>query len=344
MADSNTNSFNNNNDDDDLTSIQEYVIAGGVILLFGLLYWFINHGWNDANLSVASSPLPKSEFSALNDSKRNTDANVGLQATALGTAAVVSSSSKAAPTPETSVQATTVKATPVQVKPATPIVEEKVNTPNFQVKATPKTPDKLAAVAQLESAEQALKATEAETKKASEEAKIQAEAVRKPADTDTDNKIEKKQQAVASKGSVYTLPDGTEVTIAPDGFEDEFKQLIEKGEINKPITFDNIHFDTGSIKINAKSEHQVKATAALLHKHPNINILLRGHTDNTGFRNTNIQLSLSRANSMGVALGRLGIDTRRIQVTAMGASDPVASNDTEEGRKKNRRIEVLIIE
>lgn len=340
MSDSNKGSFNNNygndrdNEHEDLTSTQEYLIAGGVILLFGLLYWFINHGWNsDADLNIANTPLPELKLAPLDNSR--SDANAGLQGAVLGSAAVSSTSKsiQKAPVNTDSVQAAK------EPELSTPAVEQpemtqtkQANSPNFQVKANPKTSAKLAEVAQLKSAEQALKATEAETNKAAEEAKAQAEAV-------SELKAVSKPEATA-----YTLPDGTEVTLSPDGFESDFKQLIENKEINKPISFDSIYFDTGSIKINAKSDHQIKATAALLHKHRDIKILLRGHTDNTGFHNTNIQLSLLRANAMGVALGRLGIDTRRIQVTAMGASYPIASNDTEEGRKQNRRIEVLIIE
>ena len=79
-----------------------------------------------------------------------------------------------------------------------------------------------------------------------------------------------------------------------------------------------------------------------MNTYPKTNVVLRGHTDNKGATKKNIELSLMRANSMGLALGALGIDTERVRILGMGDAFPINSNETEKGRKNNRRIEILL--
>ncbi len=303
---------------DDLTPMQEYFTAGTVILLFGLLYWLLNHDWNTettALLSKNANP-PLVERATIDDTK----------ATRLSSSA--DSPGKPARTPETapgiatSIPAPTEAGSTSQANAAPPPEEDTHQIAAMQAK-----------IDKLKTENSALKQAEAERLKAAQQA-----AVAMPSDTTPTN------EQPASESDTYTLPDGTAVTLAPTGLEQDFKQAISRKETNKPLAFDNIYFDTGAIELNPASEQQIKAIAALLHKAPAIKIMLRGHTDNIGLPAANAQLSLLRANSVGLALVNLGIDRQRIRIMGMGDTLPIDSNTTEAGRKNNRRIDISIIE
>jgi OmpA-OmpF porin, OOP family len=70
---------------------------------------------------------------------------------------------------------------------------------------------------------------------------------------------------------------------------------------------------------------------------------LDGHTDNTGNAAANKQLSIDRATALRDMLTQAGIDPARIATQGYGADKPVASSDTEEGKAKNRRTELVVI-
>ena len=81
---------------------------------------------------------------------------------------------------------------------------------------------------------------------------------------------------------------------------------------------------------------------AALKAHPNAQIQLDGHTDNTGNPQANQQLSLARANAVKAMLVSDGIDANRISTAGYGQDRPLASNDSAEGRAKNRRTELTV--
>src|SRR5690606_16244412 len=82
--------------------------------------------------------------------------------------------------------------------------------------------------------------------------------------------------------------------------------------------------------------------AAVLQEHPRTNVHIIGHTDSVGTEEYNLGLSNRRASSAAEFLVAQGVARNRIFTTGMGMSDPVASNDTPEGRQLNRRVEVVI--
>ncbi len=79
-----------------------------------------------------------------------------------------------------------------------------------------------------------------------------------------------------------------------------------------------------------------------LRNHPNTEVRIVGHTDSTGSDAINNPLSFERASSTRNYLASRGVDTRRITVDGMGERQPIASNDTAEGRARNRRVEIFI--
>ncbi|MBD3810556.1 MAG: OmpA family protein, partial [Sulfuricurvum sp.] len=83
--------------------------------------------------------------------------------------------------------------------------------------------------------------------------------------------------------------------------------------------------------------------ANVMVKYPETKIEVQGHTDSIGDNNTNLSLSQLRAQSVTSYLTAKGVDSNRIRSVGFGETMPIASNDTAEGREKNRRVEIKII-
>ncbi|MDG1277760.1 MAG: OmpA family protein [Algoriphagus sp.] len=128
---------------------------------------------------------------------------------------------------------------------------------------------------------------------------------------------------------------------------EELKKL-ENAEVERvgegiKITFDSgLMFPFDQYALIEQSRTNLRELAESLKEHPDTNILIEGHTDNTGKEAYNMKLSKRRAESVKDYLTSLGVDSNRLEVTAFGEEMPIASNDTEEGRQKNRRVEVAI--
>jgi outer membrane protein OmpA-like peptidoglycan-associated protein len=109
------------------------------------------------------------------------------------------------------------------------------------------------------------------------------------------------------------------------------------------ITFESgILFDVDKATLKPASEENLTKLAAILNKYPDTNILLEGHTDATGSDEYNLNLSRLRAQSVEAFLASQAVTANRFTIMGYGESQPVASNDTEEGRQLNRRVEVAI--
>ena len=103
-----------------------------------------------------------------------------------------------------------------------------------------------------------------------------------------------------------------------------------------------INFDTGKSTIKPESAQSIGEIAKLLKADPSLKIHVVGHTDNVGDIDANIKLSQDRAEAVLQALVRdHGIAPARLRAYGCGQFAPVASNDTEEGRAKNRRVELV---
>ena len=110
------------------------------------------------------------------------------------------------------------------------------------------------------------------------------------------------------------------------------------------ITFDSgILFDTDSYAIKPDTRDNLKELSPILLKYDDTNLKVLGHTDSTGPDNYNKTLSVHRAGAVKTFLISQGVSAQRLMITGYGESDPVATNDTPEGRQLNRRVEVVII-
>ena len=99
-------------------------------------------------------------------------------------------------------------------------------------------------------------------------------------------------------------------------------------------------FESGKAKIRPGAEGRLEAVIAILKREPAIRLEIQGYTDDTGSRSMNQRLSEDRARSVSDYLIRHGISPDRLKWVGYGPSRPVASNDTAEGRRQNRRVEL----
>jgi OmpA-OmpF porin, OOP family len=100
-----------------------------------------------------------------------------------------------------------------------------------------------------------------------------------------------------------------------------------------------IYFRTGSAELDAASSPLLDSGADIANRCPTVKFDVEGHTDSVGSRGYNQKLSQERAKSVVDYLTAKGVAAARIQSAGYGKDRPVASNDTEDGRARNRRIE-----
>ena len=103
-----------------------------------------------------------------------------------------------------------------------------------------------------------------------------------------------------------------------------------------------IYFDTGKAEIKQESEPALAEIVKLLNSDSQLKLYVVGHTDNVGLFEYNIKLSQDRAAAVvKVLIGKYGITASRLTPFGDGPTAPVASNKSEEGRAKNRRVELV---
>jgi outer membrane protein OmpA-like peptidoglycan-associated protein len=110
----------------------------------------------------------------------------------------------------------------------------------------------------------------------------------------------------------------------------------------KRIPLEGVTFDHDSDRPTAAGTKSLDDVATILKGHPTAKVRIDGFTDDTGNADYNKKLSANRANAVRDALMRRGVGEKRITIAGNGANNPVASNDTEEGRAQNRRIELVV--
>ena len=115
---------------------------------------------------------------------------------------------------------------------------------------------------------------------------------------------------------------------------------VKKGEV---FIVKNLHFATNKTRILSSSEEALNDLYMYLARNPEVRIKIIGHTDNVGKDAANQKLSDGRANAVMKDLIERGISPDRIQAEGRGESQPIDTNDTEEGRQNNRRVEIEIL-
>ena len=104
----------------------------------------------------------------------------------------------------------------------------------------------------------------------------------------------------------------------------------------------DIRFGYGLARVEPEYQDELKQVAELLKDRPEMDIVVAGHTDSRGAKEYNKKLSQRRASSVKQCLVEYGVPAVRIATRAYGESNPVADNETSEGRRKNRRVEIVL--
>ncbi len=102
-----------------------------------------------------------------------------------------------------------------------------------------------------------------------------------------------------------------------------------------------INFDTGKAEIKPESQGTVAQIAALLNGHEDLKLSIEGHTDNVGTPAANKALSEQRAKAVMAAVIKGGVSASRLSAVGWGQEKPIADNRSEDGRSKNRRVEIV---
>lgn len=132
----------------------------------------------------------------------------------------------------------------------------------------------------------------------------------------------------------------TETTTASD--EEAILKVQEV--MDELLSFSAIEFDYGTAELTEGSKESAEKIAELLNKYPEIMLKITGHTDSVGTEKNNKVMSLLRAQAVVDELMIRGIELDRLTAEGKGEAEPIASNDTEDGRKLNRRVELTGLE
>jgi outer membrane protein OmpA-like peptidoglycan-associated protein len=136
-----------------------------------------------------------------------------------------------------------------------------------------------------------------------------------------------------------------------DKQEKDMREVLAKSEATAvtregnllSVTFKgDVTFDTNSAELRSGLYNEINRVAGVLNQYPDTLIRVEGHTDSRGSDEYNMDLSKRRANNVKTLLVMRGVAENRIEVAGYGKTMPVATNDTEAGRQKNRRVEIRI--
>jgi len=119
---------------------------------------------------------------------------------------------------------------------------------------------------------------------------------------------------------------------------------VERVEEGIKITFDSgILFNVDEAALQVEAQRNLTQLATILNKYEDTEILIEGHTDATGSEEYNLNLSIERAESVSKFLSLQGVNSGRFTVMGYGELQPVADNETIEGRRVNRRVDLAIM-
>lgn len=142
------------------------------------------------------------------------------------------------------------------------------------------------------------------------------------------------------------LPNGVTLRLPSDGPEDKLIAFIEdptqQADKQTWFSLNRLEFETNSATLKPTSIEQLRNIYEILKAYPAVSLKIGGYTDNVGNDAGNLKLSHERANSAMREIIQLGGDKARLEAEGYGEQHPVADNATEEGRQRNRRIDVRV--
>ncbi|TXH67463.1 MAG: hypothetical protein E6Q85_09390 [Thiothrix sp.] len=364
-----------------LTSTQEGIIAGLVLLFFGLLYWYLNP-WQSEQKTVPSLAEPattgtiqrNSLASTTDTSAPNSVTETSSTATPTQTASnsstptsttVQTKSATSTTTPATPSAATTTVESAMAVQPVLTSPPAPVNPAN-QAKATannvPPPPGPVdtqktetvtsstATTATTEVPKPSTETTASATRPTTETAKpTSAHANPDPATQTATNSTTVQPSTTTTAetkptaASTTTASTANKLELAPGSPEAKLQSYLEKKTLETPVGMDGISFEAKTAKLTKESDAKVLMLAALLAQYPDANFLITSYTTETSTENKNSDdLSLMRAQTLGENLVKAGVDGKRITIMGMGKRP--SPDKTSVASKKSQRIEISVIQ
>jgi outer membrane protein OmpA-like peptidoglycan-associated protein len=125
---------------------------------------------------------------------------------------------------------------------------------------------------------------------------------------------------------------------------EQFNRILETHDTPRGLVVNigDVLFDTAKYNLRPEAREKLARFAGIVLAHPGLNLEVEGHTDNVGSDEFNQKLSEQRAETVRTYLVEQGLPESSITAKGLGKSLPVATNDTREGRQKNRRVEIII--
>jgi outer membrane protein OmpA-like peptidoglycan-associated protein len=148
------------------------------------------------------------------------------------------------------------------------------------------------------------------------------------------------QMNIDNEGYRYQL-NVVDVAAMEQKVEFSSDQMADEIKKNGFVALNGILFDTGKATIKAESQELINEIVALLKSDGALKLSVVGHTDNVGDKKANLALSRQRAESVMRSLVAAGVDAKRLKSDGKGDSEPVGDNRTDEGRARNRRVELV---
>lgn len=154
---------------------------------------------------------------------------------------------------------------------------------------------------------------------------------------------------LSCKNKQMTVNPGAQVSVdgTKDGLQNVQRDFEDASRTDRGImvTFDSdVLFPLNSSYLTDQAKAEIDKLVKLLNDYPGASLIVDGHTDATGTEEYNQWLSEKRAESVKKYAVEKGLDGSKITTNGYGQSKPVAPNNTKEGRQKNRRVEVTIVE
>ena len=172
-----------------------------------------------------------------------------------------------------------------------------------------------------------------------------------PKDEDGDGVIDENDKCPNTPKGIKVNEIGCELDSDDDGVKDSkdqcpgtSKEFVVDGYGCPQTATLKVNFETNSYAISEELIDDLKDFALFLQNNVGYQVIIYGHTDSNGSDKLNKELSQNRANTVREALVRYGIDEIRLTSIGKGSSEPIADNNTKEGRAENRRIEVELVQ
>ena len=123
-------------------------------------------------------------------------------------------------------------------------------------------------------------------------------------------------------------------------------ELLELRQTDRGVvvTLGDVLFESGQVELAAGARENLNDVVELLQSEPDKRVRIEGHTDSTGPASVNLRISQQRADAVRAELVAMGIQADRIQTVGMGEDFPIASNESAEGRARNRRVDVILLD